>query len=139
MHHPYIPITLPVLYCFALGEWSRYSYNLFQILGLVKTRLGRIVGHLRWNFFLVLYPVGAFGDGLAGVFTIPGLYETEPMPLSLSMPNKLNFSWNMAYALTALPFAYVAQFPVNFSHLLRKRREFYAQALIDEVKNNKMD
>ena len=29
MHHPYVPLTLPILFCFALGEWSRYSYNLF--------------------------------------------------------------------------------------------------------------
>jgi len=137
MHHPYIPVTLPVLFCFGLGEWSRYSYNLFQILGLVKTRLGRLVGHARWNLFLVLYPIGALGDGLAGVFTIPVLNETDPMPFSITMPNKYNFAWNMAYALTILPIGYLLQFPINFGHLLKKRREFYAAALIDEVKANK--
>ena len=103
----------------------------------MKTRLGRIVGHARWNFFLILYPIGAFCDGLAGCFTIPVMKAMEPMPYSMSMPNKYNFSFNMAYFLTVLPIGYVLQFPVNFSHLLRKRREFYAQALINEVENTK--
>ena len=139
MHYESVPLTLPVLICFALGEWSRYSYNLLQILNLVQTRIGRVVAHLRWNLFLVLYPIGAFGDGLAGVLTIGVLKAAEPMPYSVSMPNKGNFAFNMAYFFTVLPFMYMAQFPINFGHLLRKRREFYAQALLNEVKNNKMD
>ena len=75
MHRPYLPVTLPVLYCFALGEGARYLFNLFTVLNIVKTPLGRLVGHLRWNLFLVLYPIGALGDGLAGVFTIDVLKE----------------------------------------------------------------
>ena len=106
---------------------------------MVNTRFGRVIAHLRWNLFLILYPVGAFGDGLAGVLTIGVLKATDPMPYSISMPNKGNFAFNMAYFFTALPFAYAAQFPINFGHLLRKRREFYAQALLNEVKNTKMD
>mmetsp|Transcript_16756 Transcript_16756/g.21191 ORF Transcript_16756/g.21191 Transcript_16756/m.21191 type:complete len:140 (-) Transcript_16756:40-459(-) len=138
MHKDYVPLTLPVLFCFALGEWPRYMYNLLQILGVMQTKFGRVVGHLRWNLFLILYPVGAFGDGLAGVLTIPVLKATEPMPYSMSMPNKYNFSFNMAYFFTALPFAYMAQFPINFGHLLRKRREFYAKALLNEAKTTKI-
>jgi hypothetical protein len=76
--------------------------------------------------FLVLYPIGALGDGLAGILTIPVLKEMEPMPYSISMPNKMNFAFNLAYFLTALPFMYMVQFPVNFMHLVHKRREFYA-------------
>ena len=121
-----MPVTLPVLYCFALGEGARYLFNLFTVLDIVKTPLGRLVGHLRWNLFLVLYPVGALGDGLAGVFTINVLKESSPMPYSFSMPNKFNFSFNMATFLSIMPIIYVLQFPINFGHLLRKRREFYA-------------
>ena len=87
----------------------------------------------------MLYPIGAFLDGLAGVLTIPVLKATDPMPYSCSMPNKVNFAFNAAYFFTALPFAYIAQFPINFGHLLRKRREFYAQAILDEAKNTKQD
>ena len=133
MHHPYLPVTLPVLYCFAAGEGTRYLYNLFTILGIQKTMLGRVVGHLRWNLFLILYPIGALGDGLAGCFTVPVLKAMDPMPYSMTMPNKYNFSWNMAYGLTVMPFIYMLQFPINFGHLLRKRREFYAEALYKEV------
>ena len=35
MHHPYIPVTLPILLCLSAGECSRYSYNMINILGLV--------------------------------------------------------------------------------------------------------
>ena len=48
------------------------------------------------------------------------------MPYSMSMPNKYNFAFNMAYFLTVLPVGYIIQFPINFGHLLKKRREFYA-------------
>ena len=63
---------------------------------------------------------------MAGVFTIPVLKAQDQMDYSMSMPNKYNFSFNMAHFLTVLPFAYMAQFPINFTHLLKKRREFYA-------------
>ena len=126
-----------MLVCFSAGECSRYSYNMINILGLVHTRLGRLIGHLRWNLFLILYPVGALGDGLAGCFTIPVLKATDPMPYSISMPNKYNFAFNMAYFLTVLPLGYILQFPVNFAHLLRKRREFYAESLYKDVQDAK--
>ena len=133
MHHPYLPVTLPVLICFSAGECSRYSYNMINIMGLVKTRLGRLVGHFRWNLFLVLYPIGALGDGLAGCFTIPVLKAQDHMSYSMSMPNNYNFAFNMAYFLTAMPIMYIAQFPINFGHLLKKRREFYAEAQLKDV------
>ena len=140
MHRNYFPIILPILFCFALGEWSRYAYNLISMLGLLKTGAGRFLGHLRWNFFLVLYPVGAFGDGLCGVFTIPVIKETVPMLFSCSMPNKMNFAFNFSYFLTILPFLYMAQFPINYLHLIRKRRQFYAaEAFYQEVKATKTD
>ena len=134
MHREYLPIVLPILICFSAGEFARYQFNLIHTLGWSKTRLGRISGHMRWNAFLVLYPIGAFLDGLAGVFTIPVMKETEPMPYSISLPNKLNFAFNFAYFLTALPLAYVMQFPVNFGHLLRKRKQFYAELEFEDAK-----
>ena len=91
-----MPLTLPVLFCFSLGEWPRYAYNLLQTLGILQSRFGRFIAHLRWNLFLVLYPIGASLDGLAGVLTIPVLKATEPMPYSCQMPNKFNFAFNAA-------------------------------------------
>ena len=108
-----------------------------NILGLVRTRIGRLVGHFRWNLFLVLYPVGALGDGMAGCFTIPVFKATDPMPYSISMPNKFNIAFNMAYFLTVLPVGYILQFPINFAHLLKKRREFYAESLYREAVDTK--
>ena len=137
MHHEYLPVILPVLICFSAGECSRYSYNLVNILGLVRTRIGRLVGHFRWNLFLVLYPVGALGDGMAGCFTIPVFKATDPMPYSILMPNKFNIAFNMAYFLTVLPVGYILQFPINFAHLLKKRREFYAESLYREAVDTK--
>ena len=57
----------------------------------------------------------------------------------MSMPNKFNFAFNMAYFMTVLPIGYILQFPINFAHLMRKRREWYAQALYNEIKNTKIN
>ena len=128
LHIAYYPVVLIVLYCFSLGEGVRYGYNFCTTVGIEETLFGRIMGHLRWNFFLVIYPVGAFGDGLAAVMTIPVVRDSNPMLFSVAMPNFLNISFNFLYFLYLLPFAYAMQFPVNYSYLVGKRAQFYQAA-----------
>ena len=50
----------------------------------------------------------------------------DPMPYSIRMPNQLNFAFNFSYFLTVLPIAMILQFPSNYSYLLAKRRQYYA-------------
>ena len=125
LHIAYYPVVLPVLLCFGIGEGVRYLYNFCTSVGIEKTAVGRIIGHLRWNVFLIIYPVGAFGDGLAAVMTIPVVRDSDPMMYSITMPNHLNFAFSFYYWLCAMPFMYAAQFPVNYGYLVGKRAAFY--------------
>ena len=50
----------------------------------------------------------------------------DPMPYSLTMPNKLNFAFNFSYFLTVLPIFMMMGFPGSYSYLLGKRKQYYA-------------
>jgi len=122
----FLPIIFPTLMCFALVEPWRYGYNLWTTVGLKDTYIGRMFGFFRWNLFMVIYPLGAIGDGLGAVFCIPTVQASNPPMYSVTMPNKWNFAFSYLYFLYFLPVIYVLGFPHNYMYLLNKRRQYYA-------------
>ena len=121
IHKAYYPVVLIIMYCFAVGEGVRYGYNFCTCISVHNTAAGKVLGHLRWNCFLILYPIGAFLDGACGVMSMPVVRDSDPMMYSVSLPNTLNFSFNFYYALFLLCIGYVIQFPINYGYLVSKR------------------
>ena len=111
--------------CFAIVESGRYGLQLCTLLGMKDTLVGRIFFHLRWNTFIVCYPIGAFSDMMCGVQSINFVGSTSPMIYSVSLPNAWNFSFNFYIFLHCLPILYVVSFPSIYKMLLKKRKENY--------------
>ena len=137
IHRADYPVVLIIMYCFAVGEGVRYAYNFCTTAGVENTAIGKVFGHLRWNCFLILYPIGAFLDGACGVMSMPVVRDSDPMLYSVSLPNVLNMSFNFYYSLYLLVLGYIIQFPINYGYLLSKRAQFYsAKKVVDAKKKD---
>jgi hypothetical protein len=49
---------------FALVESFRYAFYFVKQQGYEKTTIGRALGFVRYNSFIVCYPLGAIGENL---------------------------------------------------------------------------
>ena len=102
----------------ALSEVIRYPHYVCGLLGLTLPALE----WLRYTAFIVLYPVGVFGEVAAIVLAMPtvkalGLY-------SVAMPN----AWNQAFdyyqfLVGTLALLYPTVFPKLFLHMLKQRKK----------------
>ena len=103
---PHYPIIFIALFCFSIVEIKRYGVSFCKGTGLIDTTIGRVFSNLRWNTFLICYPLGATCDCLAGVFTIKLIEGSD-------------LFYYFRYFLIMLPVAYLAVFPGIFRYLLQ--------------------
>ena len=57
------------LFSFLIGDGCRYPYYVLKTLGAERSVPGRIFGNLRYNMWIVFYPLGAFSDTMAGYYS----------------------------------------------------------------------
>lgn len=123
-------------FAFAFGEPIRYPYYLLKSLGKEKKPLGLFFGHLRYNFFIVFYPIGAFCDLMTTYYA--GQVIREKGLYSYHLPNKYNIAFDMPFSCEIIiPFFYSLAFPANYSLLLATRKKYY-QGLKDEREKAKI-
>lgn len=67
------PFVFLAFAAFAIAEPIRYPYYLLKILDCENTMVGKFFGHLRYNLFILFYPLGALCDGLTGMYSAKNL------------------------------------------------------------------
>jgi len=109
----------------SIGEMVRYPFYQFK-------SWQPILGHLRYNVFIPLYPVGVAGEILCFYW----LYQESiklpqsEKPLTFSMPNTLNvgFSFEL-FAYFAVPLIYGLSWPPMYMYMFAQRKKFYAKSI----------
>jgi very-long-chain (3R)-3-hydroxyacyl-CoA dehydratase len=79
-----------------------------------------LIGHLRYNTFLVLYPLGVTGELVCfcNVWTKIKDVKPENKPFSIFMPNNINIIFDYAFFIKWLiPIIYIVFFPQLFMHM----------------------
>ena len=118
------PFIWFAFFAFAIAETIRYPYYLFKMLGMEDTGVGKFFGLLRYNMFIVFYPMGAFSDLMTGYYSAPALKENGKY--SLLLPNKYNFSFDYSYFIgVIIPALYVVFLPMNYMQLLAQRKKYF--------------
>ena len=93
--------VLLVIGCWSVAEITRYLYYALNILGVVPY----LLTWCRYSFFLVLYPIGVVGELL---LIYASLDEIARNPkLSFPLPNFLNVSFCLHYALVGVMLLYI--------------------------------
>ena len=112
-------------FAFSVAEPIRYPYYLLKMVDSDETSLGKFFGHLRYNMFIIFYPLGAFCDLMAGYHSAETMASNGHY--SILMPNTLNFSVSYPWFISRLlPLLYILSFPVNYGYLLAQRKKYYS-------------
>ena len=79
------PFVLLAFIAFGIAEPIRYPYYLLKILDFENHPIGKFFGHLRFNLFILFYPLGALCDGLTTYYASENMRKLGHY--SLLMPN----------------------------------------------------
>ncbi|XP_078234798.1 very-long-chain (3R)-3-hydroxyacyl-CoA dehydratase 1 isoform X2 [Pogona vitticeps] len=104
------------LVVWTVTEITRYSFYTFNMLN----HLPYFIKWARYNFFIILYPVGVVGELLTIYTALP--YVKRSGMYSVRLPNKYNVSFDYYYFLLIVMVSYVPLFPQLYFHMLRQRR-----------------
>ncbi|XP_048367232.1 very-long-chain (3R)-3-hydroxyacyl-CoA dehydratase 1 isoform X2 [Sphaerodactylus townsendi] len=105
------------LVVWTVTEITRYSFYTFNMLN----HLPYFIKWARYNFFIILYPVGVVGELLTIYAALP--YVKRSGMFSVRLPNKYNVSFDYYYFLLIIMASYVPLFPQLYFHMLRQRRK----------------
>ncbi|XP_012863576.2 very-long-chain (3R)-3-hydroxyacyl-CoA dehydratase 1 [Echinops telfairi] len=105
------------LVAWTVTEITRYSFYTFSLLN----HLPYFIKWARYNFFIILYPVGVAGELLTIYAALP--YVKKSGMFSLRLPNKYNVSFDYYYFLLIIMASYIPLFPQLYFHMLRQRRK----------------
>ncbi|XP_074840926.1 very-long-chain (3R)-3-hydroxyacyl-CoA dehydratase 1 isoform X2 [Carettochelys insculpta] len=105
------------LVVWTMTEITRYSFYTFNLLN----HLPYFIKWARYNFFIILYPVGVAGELLTIYAALP--YVKKTGIFSLRLPNKYNVSFDYYYFLIIVMASYIPLFPQLYFHMLRQRRK----------------
>ncbi|XP_006869939.1 PREDICTED: very-long-chain (3R)-3-hydroxyacyl-[acyl-carrier protein] dehydratase 1 [Chrysochloris asiatica] len=105
------------LVAWTVTEITRYSFYTFSLLN----HLPYFIKWARYNFFIILYPVGVAGELLTIYAALP--YVKKSAMFSLRLPNKYNVSFDYYYFLLITMASYIPLFPQLYFHMFRQRRK----------------
>ncbi|KAL7323381.1 hypothetical protein PS15p_211295 [Mucor circinelloides] len=114
--HTHWSFTTMVI-AWSIAECVRYVFYVFHLSG---GEVPSLVMWARYNFFLVLYPVGVFSEMMM-------VYQALPYAKAIS---PLYF-----YGLIAVALIYIPGFPVLFSHMLTQRKRYMRGELKKKKEN----
>ena len=97
----------------AQAEIIRFTFYTFR-------SLKDLIGHLRYNLFLVFYPLGV-GSELVCVWDafrrVDKMPEAE-QPWTVLLPNAVNFEFKFSWAIYSIYAIYSVGFPILYSYML---------------------
>lgn len=101
----------------SITEVIRYSFYAFSLLD----SLPYVLQWCRYTFFFFLYPIGVTGE-LVTIYSSLGHVSKSGL-YSVSMPNRLNFSFDYYIFLIVVMFSYIPIFPQLYFHMIRQRKK----------------
>ena len=96
---------------FAIVESYRYGFYFLKQINLDRTPIGKFFGFLRYNLFLICYPIGAGSEVMALYFAGKMIKKTDSDLYTVKMPNKFNFMWDTVYFMYFMIPIYGVIFP----------------------------
>jgi len=130
---------------FPFIEYTVLAWSITEIIRFIFysfKSLQSIVGHLRYNSFLVLYPLGVSCECACFLFAHLALgkmsaTEQEEKMLLVQMPNYLNVGLSIDYLIMLMAPTYAIGFPMLFGHMLAQRKKFYGAGSADKTVKQK--
>ena len=116
------PIIQICCMTWAATEVVRFTYYTFE-----QVQRG-FVGDLRYNMFIVCYPLGVGAELLcmwAARCAVLQIEDPSQRPFTMVMPNKWNFEFSLEYSVYLMYFIYSFGFPQLYMYMISQRAKFY--------------
>ena len=104
---------------FCIVESFRYAFYFLKSHGKDESLIGKLLGLIRYNSFLVCYPIGAASECLVVYEVAKRIRKEMPDRFSIRMHNKANFAFDMTYCMYFMIVLYGAVFPKLYTYLLK--------------------
>ena len=103
----------------SLIEVARFGFYAIKAGGDPNGLLADIFGHLRYNLFIFAYVLGVTGECISIYYTLQVLQGLSygDKPLTVWMPNRFNFVFDLEGFLKMSPFLYLGIFPMLYMHM----------------------
>ncbi|CDF36729.1 enoyl-CoA hydratase [Chondrus crispus] len=113
------PTVTSMVLAWSLTEIPRYLY--FSVAA-ATTQIPPGLTWLRYSTFIPLYPLGAGSEAATLYAALP--YIEAARPLSVYMPNRVNFAFDYYYMCVLVLVNYLPGLPYMFAHMLRQRKKY---------------
>lgn len=104
-------VYLTLLMAWSITEIVRYLYYYFSLVN--KNQVPYILQWLRYNMFIVLYPMGVTSELIIIFSSLAPALERFGYPLQLILAGSM--------------LTYIPGLPILFNHMLKQRSKFYKQ------------
>lgn len=112
-----IPIYLTIV-AFSLIEIIRFPFYTLKQVESKPSFFQNFFGDLRYNIFIIIYPIGALCEILAAFSALPNLANQDGSDkYSLAMPNRYNFAFSYRYYIYSMPVIYAFGFTSNYLYM----------------------
>eukprot|EP00347_Sterkiella_histriomuscorum_P003361 403364588 len=109
-------------------EVIRFSfYTVKQYQFLADSPIAVLLGYIRYNTFIPVYPTGVSGELLAVYHAVQTIQYMLIKPYTIRMPNQWNFAFDYQLYLTITPLFYILGFPGLYMHMFRQRAKFHKE------------
>eukprot|EP00096_Caligus_rogercresseyi_P016165 TRINITY_DN8726_c0_g1_i2.p1 TRINITY_DN8726_c0_g1~~TRINITY_DN8726_c0_g1_i2.p1 ORF type:complete len:212 (+),score=55.68 TRINITY_DN8726_c0_g1_i2:148-783(+) len=106
-----------LLFAWTITEIIRYTYYALNLLEINSKPLT----YLRYSLFIALYPIGITGELLSMYAALPEIQSSNAF--SISLPNKLNFTFSFYYFIIINMSLYIFGFPTLYGHMMKQRKK----------------
>lgn len=112
----------------AVGAWAQAEVIRFTFYSFKE--LQGVIGHLRYNVFLLMYPVGVGGELFcmwAARCAILSIEAESERPWTMLMPNQWNWHFRFEWSVYITYLMYTVGFPQLYFYMLHQRKRFYSK------------
>jgi very-long-chain (3R)-3-hydroxyacyl-CoA dehydratase len=109
-------------------RFAFYAVKASKLSGKLIDSVTDVLGHLRYNTFIFAYPLGVTGELLVVYYSyqvLAAMPVTE-RPLTMLMPNRWNFVFDLQSFMFVSPFFYLMGFPGLYMYMWSQRSRFYS-------------
>mmetsp|Transcript_17366 Transcript_17366/g.26758 ORF Transcript_17366/g.26758 Transcript_17366/m.26758 type:complete len:197 (+) Transcript_17366:118-708(+) len=129
---PHFGVFMTVL-AWSFTEVVRFIFYSLKLvnMGSPENTFSYIIGLMRYNLFIILYPIGVSGELICCYFTYKYTKAQPPAtkPFTVTLPNTVNFGFDFCGVLMILiPITYLFCFPPLYMHMWVQRAKFNKEA-----------
>ena len=125
----------------SIQEVVKFGFGVIKDLGMFKNAIVLIIATLKYNLFIILYPLGVFAELKCCYKAWVTLRnkDCQDREFSIPLPNALNVGFHFdLFIMIAVPILYVIFMPNMYISMFLQRKSYYSgfRRAIEQIAKN---